>query len=186
MPPGMMLDEGGVAPQPAWLRRPNALSGSELARLFGDRTTFQLAAPRVSRGRENTVKDTMWVGVHFGTISRGSTIFAAPDLDCHVTLTSVVASKVAGPKLVALGRRIEELQKRIDKVKPEALQGSAVVCELFGEEDYRWADILVHSRLHATLCCWASHLCKDFVPFKDFWGKAAFHISFATATEWRA
>ena len=176
--------DGGVAPQSMWVRRPGAPQGSELARLFGDRNPFQLAKPAIKRASHMGRKG-MWVSVHFGSISRGSTRFDAPDLDCHITLMYTQKTLSAGPMLSLLDKRIEELQKRVDKSNPAALLGAGVVCDALGFPDYMWLDILVASQLHCTLCCWASRLTKDFVPTKDFFGKPAFHISFATATTWQ-
>ena len=88
-------------------------------------------------------------------------------------------------KLALLDKCIEELQERMSKVKPAALLGAGRVFECQPPQpDYMWVDILVHTRLHQTLCCWASHLSRDFVAYRDFWGKVSFHISFSTAMEW--
>ena len=167
-----------------WVRRPNAPQGSALARFFGDRNPFQLAKPEVKRAYRAGHRG-MWVGVHFGSISRGSAKFDAPDLDCHITLMYTQAPMSSGPMLRLLDKRIEELQQRMEKSNPAALQGAGIVVDNLGFPDYMWLDILVASHLHCTLCCWASHLTKHFVPTKDYFGKLAFHISFATATEWQ-
>ena len=182
----MALNDGSAveAGPSGWERRriPNTPTGEELALFFGNRESFQVGAPRVMRGRVRP-DGWIWVGVHFDQISRGDVRWTAPSADFHVTLMWGKFAKLSGPKLAALDHRIAELQKRMPKVKPAALVAVGVARPKMGFKDYMWVDFLHVSRLHQTLCCWASHLNHDFKKNVDFLQRPSFHMSFASATE---
>jgi hypothetical protein len=157
---------------------PIELSGLYLTSLFGsDGRKFWLGDCDITH---NVSHDgtSAWVALVASSVrgERGGEVWRAECVDAHITLT-YLRKEGAVPHTasdVAKSMRVQLQRERNN------LHGKASINQDYGGENYSWADILVHSALHAA-CCSILHAGIGHLKKSHWMPRHAFHVSVRAA-----